>query len=304
MADRQKVRRPDAGYFVFLVPGIVLFVVVVIGPFLANVGLSFTRWRGVGTPEWLGVDNYSRLWGDDAFWASFRNNVAMIVAMTVVPTIIGLLLASLLFDYVAKRFGRRWTTSLRAAYYLPQVLPVAVAGVVWGWILHPSYGVLNRFLDAIGLESLARNWLGDPDTALPSVMAMMIWIQVGYPVVMFMAGLQRVDPELYEAAELDGASWFQRFRYISIAAIRPEILVVVLTTVIAALKVFGPIFVLTRGGPGTATLVPSYFSFQNFFERADVGYGAAISTVLAAVIVAVAAVFIRFQTRREVAEVR
>jgi raffinose/stachyose/melibiose transport system permease protein len=289
---------------VYLVPGVVLFFVVVIGPFLANIGLSFTAWRGIGSPRWLGLDNYSRLWGDEAFWASFRNNIAMILAMTVIPTIIGLLLAALIFDYVAKRFSRRWATSLRAAYYLPQVLPVAVAGVVWGWILNPTYGVLNSFLDTIGLESLTRNWLGDPNTALPSVMAMMVWIQIGYPVVIFMAGLQRVDPDMYEAAELDGANWFQRFRYITIASIRPEIFVVVLTTVVAALKVFGPIFVLTRGGPGTATLVPSYFSYQNFFERTDVGYGAAISTVLAAIIIAIAAVFIRFQSRRELVELR
>jgi raffinose/stachyose/melibiose transport system permease protein len=286
------------------VPGVVLFLAVVLGPFVANVVLSFTRWRGVGSPSWLGVENYRRLLQDDAFWASFRNNIAMIVAMTVIPTIVGLLLASLLFDYVAKRFSQGSATRLRAAYYLPQVLPVAVAGVVWGWILHPSYGVLNGFLEDIGLETLTRNWLGDPQTALPAVMAMMVWIQIGYPVVMFMAGLQRVDPEMYEAAELDGANWFQRFRYISIAAIRPEIYVVVLTTVIAALKVFGPIFVLTRGGPGTATLVPSYFSYQNYFERADVGYGSAISTVLAAIIIVVAAVFIRFQNRRELANLR
>jgi raffinose/stachyose/melibiose transport system permease protein len=301
---KMRARRLDFGYAPFLVPGVVLFAVVVLGPFVANVVLSFTRWRGVGTPSWLGLENYRRLLQDEAFWASFRNNVALIVAMTVIPTIIGLLLASLLFDYVAKRFARSWATRLRAAYYLPQVLPVAVAGVVWGWILHPSYGVLNTFLERIGLESLTRSWLGDPDTALPAVMAVMVWIQIGYPVVMFMAGLQRVDPEMYEAAELDGANWFQRFRYISIAAIRPEIYVVVLTTTIAALKVFGPIFVLTRGGPGTAALVPSYFSYQNFFERADVGYGSAISTVLAAIIIVVAAVFIRFQNRRELATLR
>lgn len=301
---RMRARKLDFGYLPFLVPGVVLFLAVVLGPFVANVVLSFTRWRGVGSPSWLGVENYRRLLQDDAFWASFRNNIAMIVAMTVIPTIVGLLLASLLFDYVAKRFSQGSATRLRAAYYLPQVLPVAVAGVVWGWILHPSYGVLNGFLEDIGLETLTRNWLGDPQTALPAVMAMMVWIQIGYPVVMFMAGLQRVDPEMYEAAELDGANWFQRFRYISIAAIRPEIYVVVLTTVIAALKVFGPIFVLTRGGPGTATLVPSYFSYQNYFERADVGYGSAISTVLAAIIIVVAAVFIRFQNRRELANLR
>jgi raffinose/stachyose/melibiose transport system permease protein len=116
-----------------------------------------------------------------------------------------------------------------------------------------------------------------------------------------MAGLGRVDPELYEAAQLDGASWLQRFRHITIHLIRPEIFVVVLTTVIAALKVFGPIYVLTRGGPGTSTLMPSYFAYQNFFEKARVGYGAAISTVLALIIIAITVVFLRLQSRDELA---
>ena len=100
-------------------------------------------------------------------------------------------------------------------------------------------------------------------------MGVLIWVQIGYPVVMFMSGLQRVDPELYEAADLDGAGWWQRFRRITVHLIQPEIYVVLVTTTIAALKVFGPIFVLTRGGPGNATLVPSYFAYQNFFEKAQ-----------------------------------
>jgi raffinose/stachyose/melibiose transport system permease protein len=130
----------------------------------------------------------------------------------------------------------------------------------------------------------------------------MVWIQVGYPVVMFMAGLRRVDPELYEAAELDGASWWQRFTRISVHLIRPEIYVVLVTTTIAALKIFGQIFVLTRGGPGNATLVPSYFAYKNFFENANVGYGATMATVLMAVVMVVTIVYIRFQTQQEMRE--
>ncbi|MEV4220127.1 MULTISPECIES: carbohydrate ABC transporter permease [Nonomuraea] len=279
------------GYWLYLAPSLLLFLGVIVVPFLMNLGVSFTRWSGVGTPRWVGLDNYARLLEDERFWLSFQNNVALIVAMAIVPTVIGLVLAAALFDYVGKRFGTRTAAALRAMYYLPQVLPVAVAGVVWGWMLHPSYGAVNR---AFGLEL---DWLGDPDLALATVMAVMVWFQLGYPVVIFMAGLQRVDPAYYEAAELDGASWWRRVWHITVPQIRPEIFVVLLTCTIAALKVFGPIFVLTRGGPGNATMVPSYFSYLNFFQKSNVGYGSAIATVLALIIVVVTFLFLRVQER-------
>lgn len=293
------IRRPR-GYALFLVPGVVAFVLIVMLPLVANTGVSFTAWRGVGTPSWIGIDNYRRLFTDATFWASFRNIVGLIVAMAIVPTIIGLVLASVLFDRVTRMFGPQTASFFRAGYYLPQVLPLAIAGVVWGWILHPTYGALNLALEAVGLDGLARNWLGDQSTALPAVMGVMIWFQIGYPVVIFMAGLQRVEPELHEAASLDGASWWQRLRHITIPLIRPEIFVVLLTTTIAALKIFAPIFVLTRGGPGDATIVPSYFAYQNFFEIADVGYGAAIATVLTLIIIPLTVIFLRAQANQDV----
>ena len=262
-----------------------------------TVGTSFTRWNGVGTPEWIGLDNYQRLLGDENFWASFEHIGALILAMAVVPTLIGLVLAAVLFDYIGKKFGTPTASVFRSAFYLPQIIPVAVTGIVWGWILHPNYGALNSILHRIGLGGLAHNWLGDPSYAMPSVMAIMVWVQVGYPVVMFMAGLQRVDPELYEAADLDGASWWQKFTRIAVYLIRPEIYVVLVTTTIAALKIFGQIFVLTRGGPGNATLVPSYFAYRNFFEKANVGYGSAIATVLTLIIIVLAYLFLRIQER-------
>ncbi|GGP17426.1 sugar ABC transporter permease [Nonomuraea glycinis] len=279
------------GYWPYLVPSLILFLGVIVVPFLMNLGVSFTRWSGVGTPRWIGLDNYTRLLADERFWLSFQNNVALIVAMAIVPAAFGLLLAAALFDFIGKRFGPRTASALRAMYYLPQVLPVAVAGVVWGWLLHPSYGAINR---ALGLDL---DWLGDPDLALATVMAVMVWFQLGYPVVIFMAGLQRVDPAFYEAAELDGASWWRRVWHITIPQIRPEIFVVLLTCTIAALKVFGPIFVLTRGGPGNATMVPSYFSYLNFFQKSNVGYGSAIATVLAVIIIVVTFLFLRLQER-------
>ena len=289
--------RRSGGFGVYLIPGIIASLLVIVVPLVMTVYTSFTKWNGVGEQTWIGFDNYTRLFADANFWASFGHILLLILAMAVIPTLLGLLLAAVLFDYIAKVFGNRWAGLFRSGFYLPQVLPVAVTGIVWGWILHPSYGALNKILDTIGLGSLGRNWLGDPKYALYSVMAVMIWFQLGYPVVMFMSGLQRIDPELYEAADLDGAGWWQRFRRITVYLIRPEFYVVLVTTTIAALKIFGQIFVLTRGGPSNATLVPSYFAYKNFFEKANVGYGSAISTVLTVLIVVLAFVFLRLQTR-------
>lgn len=295
-------RRTPGGrrvYWAYLVPGAVLFVGVIVVPFVMNLYYSMTRWPGIGDPRWIGFDNYTRLFADETFWTSFRNSVAMIVAMVVVPTLLGLLLAAVLFDYLGKRFGGGVASVLRATYYLPQILPVAVAGILWSWILNPQTGGLNVVLRSVGLDAWALNWLGDTTTAMPTVMTVMIWVQIGYPVVIFMAALQRVDPELYEAAELDGAGWFRRFRAITVPQIRPETFVVTLTCTIAALKVFGPVYVLTRGGPENSTNVPSYFAYQNFFPKSQVGYGAAIATVLTLIVVVVSIAFIRAQAAGE-----
>jgi raffinose/stachyose/melibiose transport system permease protein len=287
----------NRGYGVFLIPGLILFTLIIILPFLVNIGVSFTKWQGIGTPVWIGLTNYQKLMRDTTFWASFKNNLSLIIAITIAPTVIGLLLSTVLFGYVADRFGRPVSNFFRGGFYLPQILPVAIAGVIWGWLLQPD-GTLNWFLRSIGLGFLAHNWLGDATTALPTVMIIMIWFQIGYPLVIFMAALQRIDPELLEAAALDGASGLQGFFYVTLQLIRPEIYVVVLTTTIYALKIFGQIFVLTRGGPGTATMVPSYFAYQNFFEKSNVGYGAAISTIMTLIILVVTVLFINFQNRQ------
>ncbi|MEU6845277.1 sugar ABC transporter permease [Streptomyces sp. NPDC046716] len=294
-------RRRD-GYALFLLPGALAFLAVIVAPFAMNTAWSFADWQGVGPLHWSGLANYRELLRDAEFWASFRHSLFMVLSMSVVPTVIGLVLAAALFDFVAKHYGSRLAAVLRACFYLPQVLPIAVAGIVWSWILAPDDGALNAFLRAIGLGSWQQDWLGDPDLALWSVMGVMAWVQIGFPLVVFMAGLQRVEPQLYEAAELDGAGWWRRLWHVTLPQIRPEIYVVLLWCTIAALKVFGAIYVLTKGGPGGATDVPSYFSYTTFFEQTQVGYGAAISTVLTVIILLLALVGLRLQTRAEDAE--
>ena len=187
MAIPGRRRRLDRGYPFFLIPGAVLFTAVIAVPFAMNIGISLTRWQGVGPMTWVGLKNYQRLFHDSVFWSSFLHNVGLVVAMAVVPTALGLVVAAGLFDFIGKRFGPRTASVLRACIYLPQVMPLAVMGVVWGWILAPGDGVLNSALKDVGLGSLAHDWLGDPNTALYTVMAIMVWIQLGFPVVIFMA---------------------------------------------------------------------------------------------------------------------
>ncbi|MCI1936283.1 MAG: sugar ABC transporter permease [Bifidobacteriaceae bacterium] len=290
---------PSRKFWVYLIPGVIMLAWIILVPTVWNFYLSFTHYRGIKPPTWAGGYNWNKLVHDATFWISFRNSIWMIIAMVVIPIVLGLLVSSLLFDVVQKKFGAKTASTLRAVYYLPQLLPIAVAALAMGWILRPDKGALNSLLQAIGLGNLQHNWLGSPDTALIFLMIIMIWIQLGYPVVIFMSGLQRVDPELYEAADLDGANWFQRFRAITLPSIKPEIFVVALTCTIAALKVFAPVYMLTKGGPGTSTMVPSYYSYSQFFQTQQVGYGAAISTALTVVIVIVSIVFTNVQQKAE-----
>ncbi len=292
---RERSRRPR--YWAYLAPMAIGFLVIVAVPLALNVWFSLHSWQGGASDmTWVGVGNYAELMQDPTFWQSFTNSIYMIVATVVVPTIVGLLLASVLFNLVAPRVGARTASFLRGSYYLPQILPIAVAGFMWSWILDTDGGALNAFLKGIGITS-PPDWLGSPDVAIYGIMLMLIWLQLGYPVVIFMAALGRVDPAIYEAADVDGASWWAQFTRITLPELKPEIFIVTLTALVGALKVFAPILILTGGGPEGSTVVPSYYAYRNFFELSRVGYGAAISTVMAVLILVIAVAMLVVQRK-------
>ena len=269
------------------------FTAIVLLPFAMNIGFSLFQWKGGLAPmRWYGLGNYVDLLQDEQFWQSFQNSLFMVIAITVIPTAIGILLAAMLFDYLGRTFGSRVASFLRATYYLPQILPIAVAGFIWSWILDPANGSINTFLKLIGVTR-PPDWLGDPNLAIYGLMAMLVWLQLGYPVVIFMAALPRVSPELY------GAGWWRQFAAITLPTIRPEMFIVVLTATVAALKVFAPVLILTGGGPEGSTVVPSYYAYRNFFELSQVGYGATIATVMSLLIFVIAAVMLTWQRRSE-----
>jgi raffinose/stachyose/melibiose transport system permease protein len=217
--------------------------------------------------------------------------------MSLAPTFIGLIIAALIYDFIAKYFGNAITTFLRVSLYIPQIIALPVVGILWAWMLSPNIGVINTVLRNIGLSSLALNWLGQGGTAIFALSIMMIWIQVGYTIVIFISGMSRLDPYLDEAGQLDGATWLQRFRVITIPQLYPEIAVVLVTTTVAALKVFGPVYVMTNGGPGDSTQVPAFFSYFHFFSTTRVGYGAAVATVLALLLTVLAISLLRLQRK-------
>ncbi|MDB5526154.1 MAG: sugar transporter [Rhizobium sp.] len=297
MASSSEQSAPEKGYWLYLIPGTLGFVVIILIPFVMNLGISFTTWKGIGVPKFAGLRNYERLLADDAFWGSLLHTLAFVVSMAIIPTALGVLLAAVLFDYISARFSGALASFFRAGFYLPQILPVSAAGILWGWMLNP-FGVVNAILDGIGLHGLTQNWLGNPQLAIWSVMVVMVWLQLGYCLVVFMSGLARVDPSLQEAAELDGAAWLPRFWTITVPLLKPEIFVVGLTTTIAALKVFAPIYVLTSGGPDNATLVPSFMSYHQFFATNRVGYGAAITTAQVLMTIIIGIIFIRVQSHQ------
>lgn len=290
-------QRERKAYWLYLIPMVVGFSVIVLIPLAANVFISLFSWKGGRAKmKWVGLENYFDLLRDPLFWSSFLNTIYMVIAIAIIPTIIGLILASTLFDFIGRNFNGTIASFLRATYYVPQILPVAVAGVLWSWILNTRDGALNQILRNVGIDVLP-DWLGSTDLALYSIMLMMIWLQIGYPVVIFMSGLQRVEPSLYEAAQLDGAGWWKRFQNITIPSIRADIFVVILTATIGAMKLFAPVMVLTRGGPELSTYVPSFFSYRNFFELSRVGYGAASATVLALTIFVIAGGLVYWQSK-------
>ena len=297
---RKKYKNSNGIYWPYMVPGLIAFTLIVIVSFVWNIYLSFTKWNGLGTPEWIGFDNYAKLMVDETFWQSFLHSVVFIFAMAIVPTALGLIIASALFDYISPRFGNATSAASRAGFFLPQIIPIPIAGLLWTWMLSSQTGIVNKVLgDVFGVpETEWPNWLGDAKLAMLSVTIVLIWIQVGYTIVIFMSGLARADQSVHEAAAIDGATWFQRFRIITLNQLAPEIAVVLLTTTVAALKVFAPVYVMTQGGPGTATTVPAYYSYFNFIQTSKVGYGAAISTVLAILLIIMSLVIFRYQNKQ------
>jgi multiple sugar transport system permease protein len=273
------VSRETRTAYCFLAPGLLLFAVYRLYPLLEGLRLSFTNARlGRLTQQWVGVANYTRLAEDSRFGVSLWNTAFYTVASTLPILAVPLVLA------LALNRGR-FRGLLRSVFFFPFTLSVVTVGLAWLWLLDPVVGPFNYYLRALGVP--ARSWLADPHTAMWAIIGTTVWWVTGYYLVIYLAGLQDIPRDLYEAAALDGASSWRAFWGITLPLLRPVLLFVVVTHVIGSFQLFGQVFVLTSGGPGdaTRTVVQHLYetAFQNFFQF---GAASAMAWVLFAVILA------------------
>ncbi|WP_413374992.1 carbohydrate ABC transporter permease [Alkalihalobacillus sp. 1P02AB] len=278
----------------FLAPALLLYIVFMAYPMLDAVRYSLFDWNGASTSmNFVGLENYAALMQDSLFLRALGHNLLWVVLsllLMVLPT----LLLSVLISKVKK--GR---TFFRAAFYLPSVLSLAVVGVLWSKIYDPTMGPINTFLRATGLEFLARNWLGEPMLVIPALVIASTWAFYGLYMILFLAGLQSIDTQMYEAADIDGAGPIRKFWYITVPSLRNTMNVVVSMVIIHALKGFALIWIMTQGGPFYMSEVVSTYVYKSAFSMNQVSYAAAQSVVLGIIIITFTIAFNYYRERTE-----
>lgn len=261
--------------YLFLAPFIIFFTVFVIRSIFTAVSMSFYNWEILRpTHPYVGLNNYAELFGDYVWWTAVKNTIVFTV-LTVTGTTVVALFAAIAVTQPIKGAG-----FFRVLLYMPQLLSVGVVGLIWTWLLSSQFGVINYLLSFLGISRV--NWLGDLSTVVPALSLTTIWWGFGFPMLIFIAGLQGIPEQLYEAAKIDGANGRQLFFYITLPLLRPTILFVTVTGVIAQFQVFGQPFIMTNGGgPGYGSYTVIIYLYQKAWVAFRMGYGAAVAVVLA-----------------------
>lgn len=270
------IERQIPGYF-FLMPAFLFIFVYMIYPLLNSLYLSFTTYNFAfdSKPAFSGFANYIKMFSDTYFVDAFRNT--MVFSLMFFPS---LMIISLIFALMLDK-GVKGSGFFRTSIFLPVVIPLSLTGIIFQWILNEQYGLLNFFLsDILHAGFLAKNWLGDDFWALFSIVIVSVWKYMGMLVVLYMAGLQAIPNELYEAAKVDGATGFKRLVYITLPNLRESYVLCGIWAIIQSVKVFEQPFIMTQGGPGTSTLVLYQYTWENAFKFYDMGYASAIAYVM------------------------
>jgi raffinose/stachyose/melibiose transport system permease protein len=290
MTDR---KRDYLARLLLLLPAFAFFAVFVVFPFLSSLSYSLTDWDGVSRPTFTGLLNYERLFSERAFLKALLNTLIFSGVSLCVATPLGMLFAVLLNGRVRGR------SFLRSAIYLPQVLSMMVISVVWT-LIFAEKGPVNALAALVGLGGATRDWLAYFGTALPALQVIMVWQSVGLGTVIFLAGIQTIPPELYEAGALDGISGWQKFRRITLPMIMPTVTIVTFLSLAGSLKIFDLPYIMTNGGPGNATRTLALMVYSQAFVDMNYGYATASGIVLFVFVSAASLLQIRVTRSREI----
>lgn len=282
-------------YWPFVLPALVVVLAVIVFPWVFTIWMSANEWT-LGQPRsFVGAANYVRLWGDPRFWESLVHTLWYTLLSVVAPLFLGTL-AALIFD---ARFPLRGF--LRAIFVMPMMAtPVAIA-LVWTMMFHPQLGVLNYLLSLVGIP--AQEWIFNPNTVIPSLVAVETWQWTPLVMLIVLGGLASVPREPFESAEIDGANYWQQFRFITLPMIMPFIMVAAIIRTIDALKSFDIIFAMTQGGPGTASETINIYLYNTAFAYYDIGYSSAMAIIFFIIIVALSLVLLMLRQRMQWSEV-
>lgn len=260
--------------YLFLCVPLIFFLIWVIGPMFYTLYLSLTDWDGISTPNFIGLENFQKLFEDPVFFISLINNLKWIITFITIPVIFGLVLAMALNREIpgSKLF--------KAGFYSPMVLSLVVCGLIWSWMYHPANGLINSVLRLVGLASWAQGWLSNKKLVMWAIIAVAVWRQVGYVMVLYLAGLQSVDPHLVDASKVDGANRWQSFRHVILPQLAPVTVIVIVISIIDSLRAFDLVSIMTRGGPYNSSSVLANFMYIEAFNNYKMGYGASIAVIL------------------------
>lgn len=277
--------------YLFLLPALFILGLTVLWPAAQAFYLSFTQY-GIDVtqpPLWIGLENFKRLFADPVFWETLWNTIVYLLGVVPPLTILPLGLAILVNQ---KLWGIRW---FRAAYYTPVVISMVVAGIAWKW-LYAEQGLLNQLIQTLGLAKAGIPWLTSPQWVLFSVMVVTIWKGLGYYMVIYLAGLQAIPAELYEAAAIDGSDGWRRHWDITIPLMRPYVFLVGVIAAISATKVFEEIYVMTQGGPRNSSKTVVYYVYDLAFQNLEISYGCTVGLVLFLIILSLSLVRLGLQS--------
>jgi multiple sugar transport system permease protein len=278
-ARRLSGRKQTRMALFFIAPAAVGFLVFYLYPTIRGIWLSFTEYNLFGSPEFIGLDNYQNMVSDELFWNAMRVTLWYVVLNIGFQTVIALCLAVLMH-----RLTR--STVIRGAILLPYLVANVVVALLWFWLLDYQIGIVNQFIEAIGLNRIA--FFGNENWAIPTIAFVNVWKHMGYTALLLFAGLQTIPPTVYEAAAVDGASEWKTFWRITMPLLRPVLVLVLIITVTGSFQVFDTVAVTTGGGPGNASRVIQVYIVERAFERSDFGYAAALSVVLFIILAIVA----------------